>query len=70
MSGQSRSSRHIGNKKIMQKYDAKADALYITLGKGKVYKTKKVRADLFDYDKEGNLLGLEILNYSERKKGE
>ena len=46
------------------KYDTTADALYITLKKGKVSKTKEAGAYLVDYDKKGGLLGFEVLNYS------
>ena len=50
----------------MMKYDKSADALYITLKKGKVSKTKERSGYLVDYDKKGDLLGLEILHYSKK----
>ena len=50
------------------KYDKSADALYITLKKGKVLKTKEEDGYLADYDKNGGLLGLEILNYSKKAR--
>lgn len=46
------------------KIDANADALYIKLRKGKVAKTKNNGDHLVDYDKNGNLIGFEILNLS------
>ncbi len=48
------------------KYDKSADALYITLKKGSVAKTKEQKSYLADYDKKGDLLGLEILKYSKK----
>ena len=53
---------------MQKKYDARADAVYITLKKGKVYKTKKHGLCLVDYDKKGNALGIEILNYSGKER--
>ena len=47
------------------KYDKEVDAIYIELGKGRAQKTVKKSSDIFvDYDKKGNALGIEILNYS------
>ena len=46
------------------KIDKSADALYVKLKKGKIYKTKEQGVYLADYDKKGNLLGFEVLNYS------
>ncbi len=48
------------------KYDKSVDALYITLKKGKVSKTKEESGYLVDYDKQGDLLGVEILHYSKK----
>ena len=46
-------------------YDKKADAKYIYLKKGKINFTKKVKDWLlFDYSKNGEMLGIEILNAS------
>ena len=47
------------------KLDTRADALYIKLTKGKVYKTVAT-SDTFiiDADKKGNIIGIEVLNYS------
>lgn len=49
------------------KYDRQADALYIKFTDSKVAETHKVAAGvLLDTDKEGNPVGLEILNASKR----
>ena len=48
------------------KYDTTADALYITLKKGRIARTKEAGAYLVDYDKKGGLLGFEVLNYSKK----
>lgn len=46
--------------------DTTADALYIKLKKGKISKTKNRGDYLVDYDKKGNLLGFEVLNFSKK----
>ncbi len=47
------------------KYDKEIDALYIEFGKSRVYKTsEKSNNVLIDYDKNGRVLGIEILDYS------
>ncbi len=46
------------------KIDTTADALYIKLKKGKISKTEDRGDHLVDYDKKGNLLGFEVLNFS------
>ncbi len=49
------------------KYDKEADAVYIELRKGNFSKNKKIDdLTIFDLDKEGNLLGIEILEASSR----
>lgn len=46
-------------------YDKIVDALYIRAGKGKVHKTIKLnRRVLFDVDKNGYILGIEVLDAS------
>ena len=46
-------------------YDKLADALYIYLKKGKIKKTVKLKDRLIvDCDKDGKILGLEILEVS------
>lgn len=43
-------------------YDKEADAMYIYLSQGKVFKTKKIKDGLIaDFDKKGNIRGIEIL---------
>lgn len=43
-------------------YDKTADAMYIYFKKGKVAQTKKIsNRVLLDLDKEGNVLGMELL---------
>lgn len=47
------------------KHDSIADAQYIYLKKGKISYTKKeAEWVLYDYNKEGQVLGIEILNVS------
>ncbi len=48
------------------KLDKLADALYIKLKKGKVHKTKTVNGcnSLLDLNSKGEVIGIEILNYS------
>lgn len=44
-------------------YDPKVDAMYIELAKGKYSKTRKVSdVILVDEDKDGKVLGIEILD--------
>jgi len=46
-------------------YDEKADAKYVYIKKGKIAQTKKEQDWLFfDYAKNGDVLGVEILNAS------
>lgn len=49
------------------RYDSEADAMYIKLKKGKIDATREEEMCLVDYDKEGNMLGIEIINCA--KKG-
>lgn len=49
-----------------KEYDKVADALYIRIRDGKVFKTKEEGLWLIDYDKNNNILGIEILNYSKQ----
>lgn len=48
------------------KLDTSADALYIKLKNGKAYKTKAIVGtnSLIDFDKKGEVVGIEVLNYS------
>jgi uncharacterized protein YuzE len=42
-------------------YDPEADAAYISLGRGKVDRTEEAGPFIYDVDKEGHILGIEIL---------
>ena len=49
------------------RYDKEADALYIEFRKGKFAKNKKLDDfTIIDLDKDGNMLGMELLQVSER----
>ncbi len=45
-------------------YDAEADAVYITVGRGKVERTEEAGPFIYDVDAEGHILGIEILSAS------
>lgn len=45
-------------------HDKSADALYIKLRKGRVYKTINRGDSLIDLDKRGKIIGVEVLHYS------
>jgi uncharacterized protein YuzE len=48
-------------------YDKEVDALYICLQNKKVKKTKQVEEGInLDFDKNGRLIGIEILDATER----
>jgi uncharacterized protein YuzE len=48
-------------------YDPDADAMYITIKKGEVDRTKQIdNYTLVDYDKKGDILGIELLFVKER----
>ncbi len=46
--------------------DKVADALYIKLKKGKVSTTKNKGVYLVDYNKKGDVIGFEVLNFSKK----
>ncbi len=50
------------------KYDPQADALYIKIREGRVVDSEEI-ADgvIVDYDEEGNVVGIEVLEFSKRK---
>jgi uncharacterized protein YuzE len=49
------------------KYDKEADALYIKLSEGKVAESDEEKPGIIlDYDNEGNVVGIEVLNASEK----
>lgn len=44
-------------------YDPKTDSLYLNLAKGKYDRSKKISENvLVDFDKKGNVLGVEVLS--------
>jgi uncharacterized protein YuzE len=45
-------------------YDAEADAVYITLGRGKIDRTEEAGPFIYDVDAEGRIVGIEILSAS------
>jgi uncharacterized protein YuzE len=45
-------------------YDAKADAVYISVGRGKVDRTEETGPFVYDVDAEGHIVGIEILSAS------
>lgn len=48
-------------------YDKEADAMYIEFRKGKFAKNKKIDDfTVIDLDKDGNMLGIELLDVSKR----
>jgi uncharacterized protein YuzE len=48
-------------------YDQQAGAMYVRLRAGTVAQSEEIRPGVvFDYDVEGNLLGIEMLDVSER----
>lgn len=47
--------------------DKKADAVYIEFAKGKFFSNKKLDEDtVLDLDKDGHILGIELLSASKR----
>ena len=48
-------------------FDKDADAIYIEFSSGKFASNKKIDNDtVIDFDKDGNILGIEIINASKR----
>ena len=45
-------------------YDADADAVYITVGDGRIESTEETGPFLYDVDAEGHIVGIEILSAS------
>jgi uncharacterized protein YuzE len=45
-------------------YDAEADAVYITVGRGKVERTEETGPFIYDVDAQGHIVGIEILSAS------
>jgi uncharacterized protein YuzE len=49
------------------KYDKETDILYLTLQAGIVAESDSEKAGIIiDYDKEGNIVGIEVLNASKK----
>jgi uncharacterized protein YuzE len=46
------------------RYDADADAVYITVGDGKIERTEETGLFIYDVDAEGRIIGIEILSAS------
>ncbi|PNV78635.1 MAG: hypothetical protein C0200_00075 [Thermoproteota archaeon] len=50
------------------RYDAYADVLYVKIREGKVVESDEVENGIIlDYDPNGNIIGIEILDFSKRK---
>lgn len=45
-------------------YDAEADAVYITVGRGNIDRTKEAGPFIYDVDAAGHTVGIEILSAS------
>ncbi len=45
-------------------YDTEADAVYITVGDGKIERTEEAGPFLYDVDADGHIVGIEILSAS------
>ena len=45
-------------------YDSEADALYITVARGKVDRSEETGPFIYDVDAEGHIVGIEILSAS------
>jgi len=49
------------------RYDAQADAAYFKLGESTVFESEEVAPDvILDFDREGRLVGLEVLHAQTR----
>ena len=50
-------------------FDPEVDALYVQLAEGDIETTEEIKPGvMLDYDDQGNILGLEVLNVSKREK--
>jgi uncharacterized protein YuzE len=45
-------------------YDAEADAVHITIGRGTIDRTEEAGRFIYDVDAEGRVVGIEILSAS------
>jgi uncharacterized protein YuzE len=60
------SAEEEAKKRMRVTYDEEADALYIAFGEGLATVKEVVEGIALDWDEEGNLLGIEILDASKR----
>jgi len=52
----------------MIRYDSDADALYIRIRESRVLESDEVEDRIIvDYDEKGNVVGIEVLEFSKRK---
>ena len=50
------------------RYDPKADALYIKIRDGKVADSEEISDGIIiDYDEDGNIIGIEVVEFSKKK---
>ena len=45
-------------------YDPEADAVYISVGRGKIDRTEETGPFIYDVDADGRIIGIEILSAS------
>ena len=45
-------------------YDDQADAVYITIGRGKIDRTEEAGPFIYDVNAEGQIVGIEVLSAS------
>lgn len=52
------------------RYDAEADAFYVNFGAAEILESEEVRPGIiFDFDAEGRIVGIEVLDTSTRMAG-
>lgn len=50
------------------RYDPEADALYIKIRDGKVADSEEISDGIIiDYDEDGNIIGIEVVEFSKKK---
>jgi uncharacterized protein YuzE len=59
-----RRSEREANAMAYIRYDTDADAVYITVGDGKIEQTEEAGPFIYDIDAEGRILGIEVLSAS------
>lgn len=62
--------RHLKSRSIMKvKYDKEVDVLYISFSKNKIKESDEDKPEIIlDYDKQGSIVGIEILDASKKMK--